>query len=420
MINAVKTQMGSSAAVSPADAAPSSAVSHKEDKKSNPAVTRTTTTSSSGWLTQLPVHQMTLTMYIPTTSVGVVIGRRGSNIANIQKQAQSTSAPVRVSVCSSEKIALNHPTGPEGYPASMKESGGGTAISPITVGASSPSLIPSAAAGALSSSSSVPATFTPLDFSDPQWTPVVIRADPVGVWKVASEIAKLASPLQDSILDLPLGRQRHAALVGKRGTTLQQVSAASQCRIYVPPKEMLLDLIQLEAQLEQVQACLQILTSTLPAAPKGGAASSSAFKFQATLQLSNQLLPSQTKLRSVGRKTETVIKKKKEGNNAGWSLVIGGASQTHVDAAHAILTKWAAGGAGSGPANEGGTEGAAASTTTPTITPSSPVVATTPRSKGVGRGGRGSGGRSGNRGRGKGGRGRGGKSTSGGGAASSP
>ena len=52
-----------------------------------------------------------------------------------------------------------------------------------------------------------------------------------------------SSVIQDVIFDLPIGRQRHASIVGKRGLTLQQLSASANCRIWVPPKELKLDVV---------------------------------------------------------------------------------------------------------------------------------------------------------------------------------
>ena len=462
--------------------------------------TTTATIQDPAWLTQLPVHQMTMTMYIPTSCVGALIGRKGSNIALIQKQAQTNgphSLPVRVSVCSSsssfsaDKSLWN--SGDIHNDMDGNATGNGT---PMGTELSTPS----------SPLGPVPSTFTPLDGSDPQWTPVVIRADPLAVWNVATQMeqfvlqsllsfssnssepsqppAQLLS--QDCILDIPLSRQRHAYLVGKRGMTLQQVSAHSKCRIHVPPKELKLDMIQLEGSLKQIQTCLEEINylfivalktnkhpnnnNLLLSSSSSTTTPSSPGHKSRTTSLSNNIgsntttataagqqqrcqtsltvtqLPSQTKLRSVGRKTDTIIKKRKsnthnnnntstatEDEKDSWILTIFGPTPAHVQSAHAILTKWAEGNTTYSTTtitemdhdenNNGGDHDSASLSRSPARPPSlthsssssSPpsmtttAAATTPRTNKPGGRGRGSG-----RGRGRGG-GRGGGRGSGGG-----
>jgi hypothetical protein len=116
---------------------------------------------------------VTLTLYIPTPSVGAVIGRRGANIANLQKiasQAAVTHQPVRVSVIGQRADEL-------------------------------------------------PFTYSDLDFSDPNWTPVVIRADPRAAFTAAAKLEETAV-VDDVVLDIPISRNKHAAIVGKRGAVL--------------------------------------------------------------------------------------------------------------------------------------------------------------------------------------------------------
>jgi len=75
---------------------------------------------------------LTLTMYIPTASVGAVIGRRGQTIAGLQKlasQAATTKQPVRVSVIGKD------------------------------------------------STDSFPYTYSELDFSEPNWTPGTVSTE---------------------------------------------------------------------------------------------------------------------------------------------------------------------------------------------------------------------------------------------------
>lgn len=376
------------------------------------AQSTTTTTAvepiaNNDWIPHLPVSQLTITMYIPTTCVGAVIGRRGSTIASIQKQAQTpNSPPVRVSI-----VGHNHHANAAGNGEAASPSGVFSTPTKSMTGTGmdspQPNLLPnsnldSATTALESYSSSVPFTYTPLDFSDPTWTPVVIRADPLAALTVAQKLEPLCNgSLQDSIVDLPVGRQRHASIVGKRGLTLMQTSADTACRIWVPPKELKLDVLQLEGQLSNCCSCLKVLTELL--------AHEKTQKATHQAQLVVPSLPSQTKLRSVGRKTDTLIKKRKLPDGDCWQLTILGSSEPEVVNAHAILLKWAEQQQkGGGPSDVAET---AIAMDVPTA--ASPVESTT---IGGGRGGKGGG--RGGRGAvpgGRGGRGRKGKPRGGGG-----
>eukprot|EP00429_Kryptoperidinium_foliaceum_P061816 CAMPEP_0176099444 /NCGR_PEP_ID=MMETSP0120_2-20121206/49870_1 /TAXON_ID=160619 /ORGANISM="Kryptoperidinium foliaceum, Strain CCMP 1326" /LENGTH=341 /DNA_ID=CAMNT_0017433473 /DNA_START=204 /DNA_END=1231 /DNA_ORIENTATION=+ len=253
---------------------------------------------------------LTLTLYIPTQSVGAVIGRKGATIASIQKQA----SPVRVSVCSNEK---------QTYFDSSPEDGGATMPTTSTT-----------------NNNKTPVN-TPLDYSDPYWTPVVIKADFVASWKVVELILQHVNPPKELnvIVDVPIARQRHASIVGKRGLTLMQLSADSNCRIWIPPKDLQLDVILLEGSMQECLACFEgicgILTHGSPTST--AAAASPKSKISMTCQV--QPLPSQTKLKSIGRKTSTIIKKRKGNHPSDWILTIVGNTQTQVQQAHDLLTK---------------------------------------------------------------------------------
>lgn len=230
---------------------------------------------------------VTLTMYIPTSSVGAVIGRRGANIANLQKLASgsaSTNQPVRVSVIGQD------------------------------------------------STETLPYTYSELDFSDPNWTPVVIRADPRAAFTAAIKLEDTVGAVDEVVLDIPVSRNKHAAIVGKRGLTLANMSADTNVRIMVPNKLRLHDCVQLEGDLDNVKRCLdRVLQVAAKAKPPKSEEVSSV--------LLVQQLPSQTKLRSVGRKTETSIKKKKM-DESSWQLTVSGATNDQVQNAIAMLKKW--------------------------------------------------------------------------------
>jgi len=230
---------------------------------------------------------VTLTIYIPTQSVGAVIGRRGQNIANLQKTAAlaaSTNQPCRVSIVGQD------------------------------------------------SAESVPYTYSELDWSDSNWTPVVIRADPCAALTAAKKLEETVQTIDQVVLDLPISRNKHAAIVGKRGLTLASLSADTNVRIMVPNKDLRHDVIQLEGDLANVKECLasllQIACKAKP--PKQ--------EDQASQTLVLPQLPSQTKLRKIGGKTECSIKKKKVDEE--WQLTVSGGTQENVQSCVDILKKW--------------------------------------------------------------------------------
>lgn len=232
--------------------------------------------------------QVTLTCYIPTHCVGAVIGRRGSTIVQIQKHAQQvggSAGPVRVSIVGHDE-----------------------------------------------SEEQLPYTYSDLDWSSPHWTPVVIRADPCGALAAAQRLQDIVEELDEVVLDIPLSRTKHFCLIGKRGLVLANLSADTQVRIMIPRRELRHDVVQLEGDLPNVQTCLEkilcLASNDRKANPKPN---------QGIVNVS--VLPSQTKLRNVGRKTETVIKKKKlEGDE--WQLIVTGNNTEQVQAAVGLLEKW--------------------------------------------------------------------------------
>jgi predicted RNA-binding protein YlqC (UPF0109 family) len=296
--------------------------------------------------------QITITCYIPTQSVGAVIGRRGSTIAQIQRHAQQV--------------------------------GGGTSVRLSIVGHET--------------EETLPYTYSELDWSSPHWTPVVIRADPLGALSAAEQLQAVLvddKRFDQVVVDLPISRTKHAAIIGKKGLVLAHLSADYNVRIMVPRRELRHDVIQLEGDYENCKVCLEKLLILAQDARPCTKPSSTAFNISQ--------LPSQTKLRSVGRKTDTVIKKKKVEDE--WQLTVTGATD-QVQIAVTMLQKWAEDSTANNNNNTGG--GAAAGTAANSSTgemSSSANSNVTPRGPGTSnnKGGRGGGGRGGGgRGRGRG------------------
>ena len=196
------------------------------------------------WLSALPISQMTVTVYIPTSCVGAVIGRRGSTIAMIQKQAQTPNAPpVRVSIV--------------GHGQSSDAKGEVSSSLAVVSPTLDPTLDPA------TTPTSVPFTYTPPRLYRSAMDSGGDSSRSHGRMDSGSKVAILVYIHSRCYFDLPIGRQRHASIVGKRGLTLQQLSASANCRIWVPPKELKLDVVQLEAPLEQCGLGLQSLGELL-------------------------------------------------------------------------------------------------------------------------------------------------------------
>uniref|UniRef100_A0A7S3L1B4 K Homology domain-containing protein n=1 Tax=Amphora coffeiformis TaxID=265554 RepID=A0A7S3L1B4_9STRA len=198
----------------------------------------------------------------------------------------------------------------------------------------------------------LPHTYSGLDFSDPNWTPVVIRADVEAAMAAGRGLEEVCNgQLDQVVLDVPFPRHRHATVVGKHGLTIAKLSADHNVRIMIPHKDSRHDMIQLEGDLLPVQQCLidllQLASRIMPAASlkrDDGATSSggSNTQQQQEHQVSDSLLvplaPSQTKIRNVARKTDCSIKKKKYAD--GWQLFVAGKSAEQVAAGIALFRKW--------------------------------------------------------------------------------
>jgi predicted RNA-binding protein YlqC (UPF0109 family) len=317
----------------------------------------------------LPFDNMTVTIYIPTVCAGAVIGKRGATIAKIQKWAQQMagihSDQVRISVVHhpQSSMAGNDALGggvpqlrssisTRGLLFSPAEESGTSNVGNDTSGLSSPNF-----------PSVIPFTYTELDFTDPNWTPVVVRAPTMAGMAVSATILDICveyvldrTQIQ-FIFDLPISSQNqqpasattttnssvinnaHATIIGKRGQTIMTLSANSNCRIMVPPKQLKQDIVQLEGPLKECTCCLEAIAnllsfsstelssntpskttkSTVATVPspslmaKNAQIRSNDNKHQCSFVV--RPLPSQTKLRNIARRTETVIRKTRRNKN---------------------------------------------------------------------------------------------------------
>ncbi|CAB9511513.1 expressed unknown protein [Seminavis robusta] len=323
---------------------------------------------------------ITLTCYIPSASVGAVIGRKGQTVDKIQHKAQQAGTShglVRLCILGNQQNELVGDDHSSRQPQQAQQNNSETASSPEQQ--QSPSAQPNNAATTTtttttthnsSSSSSVPYTYTELDFSDPNWTPVVIRSDPCATLVCAQLLNEKAGRIMDDvIMDVPLGRNKHAAVVGRRGFILGNLSADCHVRIMIPRKELRHDIIQLEGELENVKQCLERIleiTSTSTsnsnneqqqAGGKKKANDKQQEKDEESETVTLPVLPPQTKLKTIGKKTETAIKKKKT-EDGHWDLTVFGTSAENVKAAVLLLKKL------SDTATKGSPTGASSSTPT--------------------------------------------------------
>mmetsp|Transcript_10806 Transcript_10806/g.15241 ORF Transcript_10806/g.15241 Transcript_10806/m.15241 type:complete len:771 (-) Transcript_10806:530-2842(-) len=198
-----------------------------------------------------PQQQVTLTCYIPPSRVGAVIGRRGATIVHIQREAAKRSkghnGQVRVNVVSGNPntSTSGNVTGNNHNIDKERES--------------------STDANQSQSQDQIQKGKGQLPNPAP-WIPVVIRADPVGAFAAArlllpllsvghpddSEHNKLhhqsntsangtsntsekySSEMDDVVLDIPIHRSRHSAIIGRKGLTIANLSADHNVRIMVP------------------------------------------------------------------------------------------------------------------------------------------------------------------------------------------
>ena len=266
-----------------------------------------------------PAPCLTLTMYISTSSVGAVIGRKGQSISQLQtwasRQATTKHQPVRISVMGMTAQQQHQVT------TSGSDNGTATTNADSTTSTST-------------STSSPPPTYTPLDLTNTRdWTPLVIRADPKACLAAAWHIYQTV-PCDDVVLDVPLSRTKHATVVGKRGILLANASADFNVRIMVPAKQNLPqqhqhnhNIIQLEGDLLQVMRCLDrllgvafkahkkvLVTETTMTATgdvlSSDEAAAATWPAAFTQTLILPAIPNPRRLRCITRQTETMAKTK--------------------------------------------------------------------------------------------------------------
>jgi len=289
-----------------------------------------------------PTQQCLLTCYIPPSRVGAVIGRRGNTILQIQKEAMKKSlGPIRLSIVSGANSNSN----------SSDQHNHNNAENESEQNANDNEL-------EKSSSEKVQDT----DIDDDLWTPVMIRGDPNGIFAAAKMLIPLlhtgpsdaieydaSSDMDDVVLDIPIHRSKHSAIIGKKGLTIANLSADNNVRIMVPHRNMEktssgnINIVQLEGELFKVEQCLAHMLKIVCSPPPPLSANnklSSSHRGQGqqvvptdgpciTIEVTSKkeskfsektitvppelyhLVPSLGRIRIIGKSTNTVIRRKK-------------------------------------------------------------------------------------------------------------
>ena len=261
------------------------------------------------------VNHVQLTAYITPGSVGAVIGRKGARILQIQKDS---GKQVRVSVVSTSSNRIG-----------------------TTKDARSDELN-GEKRNVLDKND---------NYGDPndmeRWIPVVIKGDPLGTIKAAKFVLEALEDPQDMdgiVLDVPLHRSKHSAIIGKKGINIMKLSADHNVRIMVPPpsREHLekanVNMVQLEGDVFDVEKCLVDLLKTASTPPPNLTTSPTKatdiitmppdipgvkvtlLKHQIKVLIPSELshiVPSLTRLRSIGRSNNALIRRKRVKDNIG-------------------------------------------------------------------------------------------------------
>ncbi len=143
-------------------------------------------------------NPVTLHVYIPTSQLGILIGKSGSTISSIQALATLATISERASALNRDGVTVSR-------------SDCCRLCSPVRVS------IPPAVGSEL-------------------WSPVVAHGEPAAVFAVARAITALSGHTDGCVLEVPLPRGRHATIIGSKGSSIRQYSADYNVRIAVPDK----------------------------------------------------------------------------------------------------------------------------------------------------------------------------------------
>ncbi|KAL7532552.1 hypothetical protein ACHAXR_006332 [Thalassiosira sp. AJA248-18] len=215
-----------------------------------------------------PMQQCQLTIYVPPHTVGAVIGRGGRTILNVQREAMRRSAghvaPVRISVLGGSGGNNNGSSGSaNGHVNQQQHEGANSSSDNKQGGEQSFSSASQQGGGQTSNTWNYHEYYNSLNqqqqqqpqqqqhqpnndnatdsTNDDDWTPVIIRGDPVGCFSAVRQILPLVDRDHDPniVLDVPIHRAKHNMLVGKGGIIIAALSATYETRIMIPPNEFM-------------------------------------------------------------------------------------------------------------------------------------------------------------------------------------
>jgi len=167
---------------------------------------------------QHPLQLCQLTLYVQPHTAGAIIGLRGRTILTVQREAMRNTmgheGVIKISV-------MNESAGRDidGQPIVQEEGELNTGESPWT---------------------HLPTQIDDLA-EEEDWTPVVIRGDPLGCFAAARQLLPLVEGEYDPdiVFDVPINKAKHNQIVGKRGITIAALSATYETRLMVPPNELM-------------------------------------------------------------------------------------------------------------------------------------------------------------------------------------
>ena len=177
-----------------------------------------------------PTQQVQITMYVPPHTVGAVIGRGGRTIVSVQREAMRCNAghvtPIRISVLNDSSNTTREDYHQQQHNNNESSSDNNQVA---TDGYNDTTW------------SNTDDSETKLIEEDDEWTPVVIKGDPVGCFSACRQLVTIVEEENDPeiVLDIPILKSKHNMVVGKGGIVLAALSAQHETRIMVPPNEFM-------------------------------------------------------------------------------------------------------------------------------------------------------------------------------------
>ncbi|KAL3803538.1 hypothetical protein HJC23_014086 [Cyclotella cryptica] len=204
-----------------------------------------------------PQQQCQASIYVPSYTVGAVIGRGGRTILNVQREAMRRSlghaGSVRISVLGGNAVGSGGGGGEDNGGEFVPPSSTATTTATTTTSHKNPSspwnyheYYHSVQTNAVTAFEGDDNHDAPErrndddnddDNDDHYYTPIIIRGDPVGCFAALRQLLPLVDHAHDPhiIFEVPIHRSKHGLLLGVRGLVLASLSAMFHVRIRIPP-----------------------------------------------------------------------------------------------------------------------------------------------------------------------------------------